>query len=154
MEFIIDTVNLDEIKEAVEYLPIVGVTSNPSIVKATSPEHFFDHMRTIRSIIGKERGLHVQIIAKDCEGILKEADKILSEIDSDVYVKIPVSYEGIKAIKTLKSQGRKVTATAVYDLMQAYMALAAGATPKASAKAVIAAIHFFSLRLIISLLLS
>ena len=81
MEFIIDTVNLDEIKEAVEYLPIVGVTSNPSIVKATSPEHFFDHMRTIRSIIGKERSLHVQIIAKDCEGILKEADKILSEID-------------------------------------------------------------------------
>ncbi len=127
MEFIIDTVNLDEIKEAVEYLPIVGVTSNPSIVKATSPKHFFNHMRTIRSIIGKERSLHVQIIAKDCEGILKEADKIAAEIDSDVYVKIPVSYEGVKAIKALKAQGRNVTATAVYDLMQAYMALAAGA---------------------------
>ncbi|WP_296882270.1 transaldolase family protein, partial [Thomasclavelia sp.] len=42
MEFIIDTVDLKEIEEAVEYLPISGVTSNPSIVKATSPENFFD----------------------------------------------------------------------------------------------------------------
>lgn len=127
MELIIDTVNLEEIKAAVDYLPIVGVTSNPSIVKATSPEHFFDHMRKIRSIIGKERSLHIQIIAKDCDGILAEADKILSEIDNDVYIKVPASYEGIKAIKALKAQGRNVTATAVYDLMQAYMALAAGA---------------------------
>ena len=127
MELIIDTVNLEEIKAAVDYLPIVGVTSNPSIVKATSPKHFFDHMREIRSIIGKERSLHVQIIAKDCDGILAEADKILSEIDNDVYIKVPASYEGIKAIKALKAQGRNVTATAVYDLMQAYMALAAGA---------------------------
>ena len=55
MEFIIDTVDLEEIKDAVEHMPIVGVTSNPSIVKRTSPENFFDHMRAIRSIIGKER---------------------------------------------------------------------------------------------------
>ena len=41
MEFIIDTVNLEDIKEAVEYMPIVGVTSNPSIVKKTSPKDFF-----------------------------------------------------------------------------------------------------------------
>ena len=74
MEFIIDTVDLEEIKDAVEHMPIVGVTSNPSIVKRTSPAKFFDHMREIRNIIGKERSLH-----------------------------------------------------AVYDLMQAYMALAAGA---------------------------
>ena len=45
MEFIIDTVNLEEIKDAIDHMPIVGVTSNPSIVKATAPENFFDHMR-------------------------------------------------------------------------------------------------------------
>ena len=45
MEFIIDTVNLEDIKEAVEYMPIVGVTSNPSIVKKTSPKDFFKHMK-------------------------------------------------------------------------------------------------------------
>lgn len=127
MEFIIDTVNLEEIQEAVEYMPIVGVTSNPSIVKATSPAHFFDHMRAIRKIIGKERSLHIQVIAKDCDGMVKEAHRILKEIDEDVYIKVPVSYEGVKAIKILKAEGHHVTATAVYDLMQAYMALAAGA---------------------------
>ena len=59
--------------------------------------------------------------------MVKEAHRILEEIDDQVYIKIPVSYEGVKAIKILKSEGHHVTATAVYDLMQAYMALAAGA---------------------------
>lgn len=127
MEFIIDTVNIEEIKDAVEHMPIVGVTSNPSIVKATSPENFFEHMREVRNIIGKERSLHVQVISKDCDTMVKEGHRILEEIDDQVYIKIPVSYEGIKAIKILKEEGVNVTATAVYDLMQAYMALAAGA---------------------------
>lgn len=127
MEFIIDTVDLDEIKDAVEHMPIVGVTSNPSIVKATSPKNFFDHMREVRNIIGKERSLHVQVISKECDEIVKEGQRILKEIDDQVYIKVPVSYEGIKAIKILKAQGHNVTATAVYDLMQGYMALAANA---------------------------
>lgn len=127
MEFIIDTVDLEEIKEAVAYMPIVGVTSNPSIVKKTSPKDFFAHMKEIRRIIGKERSLHIQVIAKDCKSMLEEAKRIVQEIDDEVYIKIPVSYEGIKAIKQLKAMGYHVTATAIYDLMQAYMALAAGA---------------------------
>ena len=125
MEFIVDTVNLEEIKDAVEHMPIVGVTSNPSIVKQTSPENFFEHMRKIREIIGMERSLHVQVISKNSDEMVAEAHRILKEIDDQVYIKVPVSYEGIKAIKTLKAEGIKVTATAVYDLMQAYMALAA-----------------------------
>ncbi|WP_270838472.1 fructose-6-phosphate aldolase [Peptacetobacter hiranonis] len=127
MEFIVDTVNLEEIKDAVEHMPIVGVTSNPSIVKQTSPENFFEHMRKIREIIGMERSLHVQVISKNSDEMVAEAHRILKEIDDQVYIKVPVSYEGIKAIKALKAEGVKVTATAVYDLMQAYMALAAEA---------------------------
>lgn len=127
MEFIIDTVNLEEIKEAITYMPIVGVTSNPSIVKKTSPKDFFNHMREIRHIIGKQRSLHVQVISKNCDEMIKEAHRILKEIDDEVYIKVPVSYEGVKAIKQLKQEGINVTATAVYDLMQAYMALEAGA---------------------------
>lgn len=127
MEFIIDTVDLNEIKEAVEYLPIAGVTSNPSIVKKTSPQDFFKHIKAVRSIIGKERSLHVQVISKNCDEMVNEAYRILKEIDEDVYIKVPVSYEGIKAIKILKAEGINVTATAIYDLMQAYIALAAGA---------------------------
>ena len=122
MEFIIDTVNLEEIKDAVEHMPIVGVTSNPSIVKKTSPQDFFAHMKEVRKIIGKERSLHIQVISKDCDTIVKEAHRILEEIDDQVYIKVPVSYEGVKAIKILKSQGVNVTATAVYDLMQDYIA--------------------------------
>ena len=117
MEFILDTVDLEEIKDGVDHMPIVGVTSNPSIVKKTSPEDFFGHMRKVREIIGKERSLHVQVISLDAETIVKEAHRILEEIDD----------EGLKAIKILKSEGVNVTATAVYDLMQAYFALAAGA---------------------------
>jgi len=108
MEFIIDTVNLEEIKDALDHMPIVGVTSNPSIVKATSPQNFFDHMREIRKMIGKERSLHIQVISKDCQTMVDEAHRILKEIDEEVYVKIPVSYEGIKAIKILKSDTVKL----------------------------------------------
>lgn len=127
MEFIIDTVNLEAIKDAVDHMPIVGVTSNPSIVKATSPKDFFAHMREVRSIIGMSRSLHIQVISKDFDGIMADAHTILKEVDDQVYIKVPVSYEGTKAIKALKKEGVNVTATAVYDLMQAYMALAAGA---------------------------
>ncbi|MCF0111322.1 MAG: fructose-bisphosphate aldolase, partial [Erysipelotrichaceae bacterium] len=87
MEFIIDTINLEEIKDAVDHLPIVGVTSNPSIVKATAPENFFDHMREIRRIIGTERSLHIQVTALTCEGMIKEAERITKEIDDQVYIK-------------------------------------------------------------------
>ena len=83
-------------------------------------------MREIRRIIGSERSLHIQVISKDCDEMVKEAHRILEEVDKYVYIKVPVSYEGVKAIKALKKEGINVTATAVYDLMQAYMALAAG----------------------------
>ena len=127
MEFILDTVDLEEIKDGVDHMPIVGVTSNPSIVKKTSPEDFFGHMRKVREIIGKERSLHVQVISLDAETIVKEAHRILEEIDDQVYIKVPVSYEGLKAIKNLKKEGFKVTATAVYTSIQAYLAAEAGA---------------------------
>lgn len=127
MEIIIDTVDLEEIKEMVEYLPIAGVTSNPSIVKRTSPKDFFEHMREIRKIIGKERSLHIQVTGLDAKTMIEEAHRILKEVDKQVYIKVPVSYEGVKAIKQLRAEGINVTATAVYDLMQAYMALEAGA---------------------------
>ena len=54
MEFILDTVDLEEIKDGVDHMPIVGVTSNPSIVKKTSPEDFFGHMRRFVRSSGKK----------------------------------------------------------------------------------------------------
>lgn len=124
MEFLLDTIDLNQIKEAVEYLPITGVTCNPSIVKKTNPKDFFEHCRSIRKIITTSRSLHIQVTAQDYEGMIEEAKTIVGKIDKHVYIKIPVTYEGIKALKTLKQQGYNTTATAVYDLMQAYLALA------------------------------
>lgn len=127
MEFILDTINLEEIRDGVDHMPISGITSNPSIVKKTAPKDFFEHMREVRKIIGKERSLHIQVVGTTCEDMLKDAKRIFEEIDEDVYIKIPTSYEGVKAIKALKAEGRNVTATAIYTVMQAYMALEAGA---------------------------
>lgn len=127
MEFLLDTVNLDEIRDGVDHMPISGITCNPSIVKKTAPADFFGHMRKVREIIGKDRTLHIQCVAVKAEDIVKEAHRIYEEVDDKVYVKIPTSYEGVKAMKMLKAEGRNVTATAIYTDMQAYMALEAGA---------------------------
>ena len=124
MEFIL---NLSEIREGIEYLPISGVTSNPSIVKSEGPKDFFEHMREIRRIIGKDRSLHVQVITKEADLIVKEAERILKEIDEEVFIKVPVTLEGVKAIKILKEKNINITATGVYTIMQAYLALEAGA---------------------------
>ena len=127
MEFLLDSVNLDEIKAAVEHFPLAGVTSNPSIVKKTHPADFWKHMEQVRALIGDKRSLHVQVIATDKEGMIKDAEAIVAHLGKETYIKVPVSYEGLAAIVELKNRGFNVTATAIYDPMQAFLAYSAGA---------------------------
>ncbi|SJZ35875.1 fructose-6-phosphate aldolase, TalC/MipB family [Pilibacter termitis] len=127
MEFMLDTAKLQEITQYVHSLEISGVTSNPTIIKAEGKIDFFAHMKKIREIIGANRSLHVQVVAKDYEGILRDAEAILEEIDRDVFVKVPVNEVGLKAMKELKKRGVNVTATAIYTKFQGYLAIAAGA---------------------------
>lgn len=127
MEFLFDSANLAELEKYVEIFPITGVTSNPSILKAEGKIELFSHLKKIRKIIGINKTLHVQVIAEDFEGILKEADKILKNVDDKVYIKVPTTEEGLKAIRTIKSRGIGVTATAIYTKIQGFMAIAAGA---------------------------
>ncbi|GCF92967.1 transaldolase [Enterococcus florum] len=127
MEFMLDTANITDIKRYVDALPIAGVTSNPSIVKKEGKIDFFQHMKEIRGIIGENRSLHVQVVAKDYEGMIKDAETILEKIDQKVFIKVPVSEVGLKVIKELKRRGVNVTATAIYTKFQAYLAIAAGA---------------------------
>lgn len=108
-------------------MPLAGVTSNPSIVKKEGDIDFFQHMKNIRSIIGQQRSLHVQVVAQDYEGMMKDAQAILNHIDNDVYVKVPTNAEGLKVMQALKNQGVNITATAIYTKFQAYLAIAAGA---------------------------
>lgn len=127
MKYLLDTANIENIQKYIEILPIDGITSNPSIVKRQGKVAFFNHFKTIRTIIGFDRSLHVQVTSKDCEGMLEDAQTILENIDQQVFVKIPVTLEGLKAMKILKARGVQVTATAVYSKAQAFLALEAGA---------------------------
>lgn len=127
MKYLIDSANLDEIRALSEYLPIAGVTSNPSIVKKEGSVPFFAHMREIRSIIGNLRPLHIQVTATNYDGMMRDAEAVFRHVDEKVFIKVPVDFEGVKVIKALRRQGANVTATAVYGMDQAFMALEAGA---------------------------
>ena len=127
MKYLLDSANLAEIRELSEYLPIAGVTSNPTIVKAEGAVPFFAHMREIRSIIGALRPLHIQVTAQYYDGMMRDAEAIFRNVDEKVYVKVPVDFAGVKVIKALKRQGVNVTATAIYGMDQAFIALEAGA---------------------------
>ena len=127
MKYLIDSANLDEIRALSEYLPIAGVTSNPSIVKKEGSVPFFAHMRESRSIIGNLRPLHIQVTATDYDGMMRDAEAVFRHVDEKVFIKVPVDFEGVKVIKALRRQGANVTATAVYGMDQAFMALEAGA---------------------------
>ena len=127
MKYLIDSANLDEIRALSEYLPIAGVTGNPSIVKKEGSVPFFAHIREIRSIIGNLRPLHIQVTATDYDGMMRDAEAVFRHVDEKVFIKVPVDFEGVKVIKALRRQGANVTATAVYGMDQAFMALEAGA---------------------------
>lgn len=127
MEYLLDTANLETIRKFVDYFPITGITSNPSIVKREGKIDFFKHMNEIRSIIGQNRTFHIQVTATDVEGMIKDADTILNKVDNKVFIKVPVTMEGLKVIKILKGKGVNVTATAIYSKAQGFLALEAGA---------------------------
>lgn len=126
MQLVIDSANLDQIKKLNEYFPIDGVTTNPSIiVKEQKP--FLPLLKEIRNIIGEEKELFVQAIADKAEDIVQEAHHMNKVLTGNIVVKIPVTAEGIKAIKILKEEGIRTLATTVYTPMSAFMAAKAGA---------------------------
>lgn len=127
MEFMLDSANLEKIEFYNRHYPIAGVTTNPSILKAEGKVDFFAHMREIRSIIGKEKSLHIQVVAGGHDQIIREAGAILKNVDDKVFIKIPTNEEGIHAMQRLKMDGVNITATGVYTRMQGFLAIAAGA---------------------------
>ncbi|MFS9311032.1 fructose-6-phosphate aldolase [Streptococcus parasanguinis] len=127
MEFMLDTLNINEIKKWARVLPLAGVTSNPTIAKKEGEIDFFKRIHEVREIIGEAPSIHVQVVAKDYDGILKDATKIRQECGGNVFIKVPVTPEGLAAIKTLKSEGYKITATAIYTVFQGLLAIEAGA---------------------------
>lgn len=126
MLYLLDTANLDQIKRAFDLYPMSGVTTNPTII-SKEKRSFLDILKEIREIIGEDKMLHVQAVSKNADEIVKEAEYITNTIGGNIYIKVPVIPEGIKAMKILKSKGIKITATAIFTADQALMAAVAGA---------------------------
>lgn len=126
MKLIIDDANVEKVKRVWDLYPCDGVTTNPSIL-AKSGKKPYDVLKELRDIVGVNGELHVQVVSKDAEGMMKEAKVIREELGADTYIKIPTTPQGLKAMKTLAADGVNITATAIYTAMQAFLAAKAGA---------------------------
>lgn len=127
MELLIDDANLKAIAHICEFYPTDGVTTNPSILaKSGCPP--FERLKEIRALIGEKAQLHVQAVAKDADGMVEDAKRIVDELPGNTFVKIPSVPEGFKAMKILRKQGIRTTGTAIYTPMQAFLAAKAGAS--------------------------
>ena len=126
MKLIIDDAHIDKIRKIYEYYPVDGVTTNPTIL-AKSGRQPYEVLREIREFIGDEAELHVQVTARAAEGMVEDAHKIIKELGKNTFVKIPSVPEGFKAMMALHGEGVKLTATAIYTPMQAFLAAKAGA---------------------------
>ena len=126
MEFILDTADVTEIKKLNELLTVAGVTTNPTII-TKSKKSFQDTVKEIIEVLDENQTFFVQAISTTCEEIVEEAKYICSLREKNTYVKIPVTHEGLKAIKKCKELGLGVLATAIYTADQAFMAALNGA---------------------------
>lgn len=126
MEFILDTADLEAVKQLDELLTIDGVTTNPAIITRSGrqPEQvikeFVEYLRP-------EQKFFVQVVSTDYEQMLEEARYIRGLRPKNTYAKIPVTHNGYKAIKQLKSEGLGVLATAIYSANEAFLAAMNGA---------------------------
>ena len=126
MHFFIDTANVEEIKEANEMGIICGVTTNPSLI-AKSGRKFEDVISEITSIVNGPISGEVKATAENADDMIKEG-KAIAEIHPNMVVKIPMTKEGLKAVKVLSSKGIKTNVTLIFSATQALLAARAGAT--------------------------
>ena len=127
MQYMLDSANLEQVSQGLDRYPIEGVTTNPTILAEEGDISIRERLLVLRRLCGGERSLHVQLLARTCDGMLEEAEAIYQLLGKNTYAKIPVTEEGLKAISALKKRNQPVTATAVYYLAQALLAVAAGA---------------------------
>lgn len=126
MLFMVDSADLNGIRKCAEFFPIAGVTTNPTIISSAKTD-FKKLLLDIREIIGEDKMLHVQATSSDAEDMVREAEMLRDLVGGDFYVKIPITEQGLKAIKMCKAEGIKVTTTAIFTQQQALMAARAGA---------------------------
>lgn len=124
MKIFLDTANIEQIREAASYGCIDGVTTNPTLVSREEGK-FEDIVREICEIV--QGPVSAEVVSLDAEGMVEEA-KRLAAIHEWVVIKIPMTKEGIKALRMLKELGIKTNCTLVFSANQALLAARAGAT--------------------------
>lgn len=124
MKFFIDTANTDEIREANELGVICGVTTNPSLI-AKEGRDFKEVVEEITSIV--DGPISAEVISENYQGMVEEADK-LSKIHNNIVIKLPMTADGLKAVKILSQKGIKTNVTLIFSAGQALLAARAGAS--------------------------
>lgn len=123
MKIFVDTANIKEIEELVSWGIIEGATTNPTLISREEG----DPKDIIKKICELVKGpVSAEVVSQDAEGMIKEARE-LAKIDEHVVIKIPMTVEGLKAIKVLSQEGIKCNTTLVFTPMQALLAAKAGA---------------------------
>ena len=126
MELIIDSADVAQIKALKELGTVAGVTTNPTILTKSGREAT-EVIQDLIDILDEDQKLFIQVVKTDYEGIMEEAKKISQLRPKNMYVKIPVTHDGLKAIKECKKLGIHTLATAIYTAEQAFIAAANGA---------------------------
>ena len=127
-EIFIDTANLNQIKEAQDLGVLDGVTTNPSLMAKegiTGSENILNHYREICSIVDGD--VSAEVISTDFDGMIKEGE-MLSDLNPQIVVKLPMIKAGVKACKYFSDKGVKTNVTLVFSVGQAILAAKAGAT--------------------------
>jgi len=123
MKFFIDTANIEEIKKGVALGMVDGVTTNPSLI-AREDKPFEELLQEICDLV--DGPVNGEVISLDAEGMIEEGKK-LAAFHPNIVVKIPMTTEGLKAVKILSSENIRTNVTLIFSSMQALMAAKAGA---------------------------
>ncbi len=124
MKLFLDTANLEDIREAVQWGIVDGVTTNPSLV-SKEKESFMEILPGICRLV--KGPVSAEVIAEDWQGMVEEARQ-LAAVANNVVIKIPITLEGLQAVKTLAGEGIKTNVTLIFSVNQALMAARAGAS--------------------------
>jgi transaldolase len=125
MKIFIDSADTEEIKKLVDLKVIDGITTNPTLASKTGKK-YSDLVNEIFGIMPEDSIINLEVINTDYEGILSQG-RLLASLDKRVVVKIPCIPEGLKACKTLSSEGIRINITLVFSSMQALLVAKAGA---------------------------
>ena len=123
MQFFLDSANVEEIRQAWNMGVIGGVTTNPSLV-AKEGKDFHSLLQGIVSIV--DGPISAEVLALDHDGMVEEA-RILSAISKNIVIKVPMTEEGLRAVKTLAAEGIQTNVTLIFTPVQALLAARAGA---------------------------